>query len=232
MLYKSSDPKDETAIMVESEPARYIPALSFKALTPFFDPFVRWCGRDSTIKPKLIGQAGIKENFKVLDLGCGTGTLAILIKKNQPLSEVTGIDIDPDILKIAKTKAAKAGVQINLDLGASFELPYSESFFDRVLSSFVLHHLTTENKIRTLKEVWRVLKPHGELHVADFGKPQNMLMQLPSAFMRRLEESEDNYNGLLPRIFKTAGFDQVEEMDKIMTIFGTVALCKGRKPAF
>ena len=222
----------ESTIIFDSKLVRYIPALSFKVLTPFFDPFVRWSARESTFKPKLIEQAGIRENFKVLDLGCGTATLTILVKKSQPSAEVTGIDVDPDVLKIAKAKATKAGVRINLDLGTAFKLPYSDNFFDRVLSSLVFHHLKTEDKIRTLKEVLRVLKPHGELHVADLGKPQNMLMRLPSAVMRRLEESEDNFKGLLPLMFKTAGFDHVEETDKTMTMFGTVSLCKGRKPAF
>ena len=222
----------ESSIIFDSIPIRYIPALSFKALTPFFDPFLRWSARESTFKPKLIEQAGIKENFRVLDLGCGTATLTILVKKSQPSAEVTGIDIDPGVLKIAMEKAAKAGVRINLHIGTSFKLPYSNNFFDRVLSSLVLHHLTTENKILTLKEVLRVLKPDGELHVADFGKPQNVLMWLPSVVMRRLEESEDNYKGLLPQMIKNAGFDKVEEKNRTMTMFGTVSLFKGRKPAF
>ena len=220
----------ESKITFNSKPVTYIPALGFNRLTPFFDSFLKWAAREETFKPELVKQARIQENSRVLDLGCGTATLTILLKKSQPEAEVRGIDIDPTVLEIAKEKAARAGVDIALDLGTAFKLPYPDNYFDRVISSLVFHHLTTENKVRSLKEVLRVLKPKGELHVADLGKPQNTLMRLPSIIMRRLEESEDNIRGLLPRMFKIAGFELVKENAKIMTLFGTVTLYKGRKP--
>ena len=108
-------------------------------------------------------------------------------------------------------------------------MPYPDNTFDRVIASLVFHHLTRENKLRALKEVLRVLKKNGEVHIADMGKPQNLLIRLPSVIMRRLEETEDNVKGLLPQMLKTAGFTQVEETSKLMTIFGTVALYKGLK---
>ena len=220
----------ESKITFNSKPVTYIPALGFNRLTPFFDSFLKWATKEETFKPELVKQARIQENSRVLDLGCGTATLTILTKKSQPEAEVTGIDIDPTVLEIAKEKAVRAGVDISLDLGTAFKLPYPDNYFDRVVSSLVFHHLTTENKVRSLKEVLRVLKPKGELHVADLGKPQNALMRLPSIVMRRLEESEDNIRGLLPQMFKIAGFEQVEETKLIMTMFGTVALYQGQKP--
>jgi ubiquinone/menaquinone biosynthesis C-methylase UbiE len=153
----------------------------------------------------------------------------LLVKKTQPSTNVTGIDIDPHILGIAKKKATQANVPIEFDLGTAFDLPYPDNSFDRVLSSLVFHHLTRENKLGALKEVLRVLKENGELHIADMGKPQNMLMHLPSVVMRRLEETEDNVKGLLPQMLKNAGFNQVEETSKIMTIFGTNSFYKGLK---
>ena len=221
----------ESQICFESKPVRYIPPLCFKSLTPIFDAFLKVSSKESAFKPKLVEQARIQKDFRVLDLGCGTATLTILAKKMHPSAEVIGIDIDPSVLEIAKKKAGKANVQIKFDLGPAFMLPYPDDYFDRVLSSLVFHHLTRENKIRTLKEVQRVLKPNGELHIADLGKPQNIVMELPSAIMRRLEESEDNVRGLLPCMLKIAGFRRVEEADKIMTVFGTVALYKGQKPS-
>ena len=182
----------ESKITFNSKPVTYIPALGFNRLTPFFDSFLKWATKKETFKPQLVKQARIQKNSRVLDLGCGTATLTILLKKSQPEAEVRGIDIDPTVLEIAKEKAARAGVDIALDLGTAFKLPYPDNYFDRVISGLVFHHLTTENKVRSLKEVVRVLKPKGELHVADLGKPQNALMRLPSIVMRRLEESEDN----------------------------------------
>ena len=219
----------ESTIKYHSTPVKYIPALGIGSLTPFFDSFQKWGAKEETFKPELISQAGIEENFRVLDLGCGTGTLTLLAKKSQPSADVTGVDIDPHILSIAKEKAAQANVQIKFDLGTAFNLPYPDNSFDRVVSSLVFHHLTRENKLRALKEVLRVLKKNGELHIADMGKPQNLLMRLPSVVMRRLEETEDNVKGLIPRMLKNAGFNQVAETSKLMTIFGTIALYKGSK---
>jgi ubiquinone/menaquinone biosynthesis C-methylase UbiE len=220
----------ESKITFNSKPVTYIPALGFNRLTPFFDSFLKWAAKEETFKPELVKQARIQKNSRVLDLGCGTATLTILIKKSQPEAEVTGIDIDPTVLEIAKEKAARAGVNIALDLGTAFKLPYQDNYFDQVVSSLMFHHLTRENKIRTLKEVLRVLKPNSQLHIADLGKPQNALMRLPSAFMGHLEESLDNVNGLFPKIFKIAGFEDIEETARIMMMFGTISLYEGRKP--
>jgi len=191
---------------------------------------MRYAAWETTFKPKLVEQARIEKGHRVLDLGCGTATLTIIIKKTQPNAEVIGLDTDPQILEIAKSKAANAGLDIVLDFGTAIELPYPDNSFDRVFSSMVFHHLTRGNKVRALKEVFRVLKPRGELHVADLGKPQNALMRLPSIILGRLEENSDNVKGLLPAMFHNAGFVQVEETTTYMTVFGTVVLYKARKP--
>ena len=135
----------------------------------------------------------------MLDLGCGTGTFTLLAKKSQPSAEVTGIDIDPHILSIAREKATQANAKIKFDLGTAFNLPYPDNNFDRVISSLVFHHLTRENKLRALEEVLRVLKKNGELYIADMGKPQNLLMRLPSVVMGRLE---GRFRASLQRSFK------------------------------
>lgn len=200
-------------------------------LTPFYDFMMKYVARESIFKPKLVEQARIEKGYKVLDLGCGTATLTILIKKAQPESEVIGLDADPEILETAKVKVAEAGFGITLDYGTAIELPYPDSSFDRVFSSMVLHHLTREDKVRALREVFRVLKPGGELHVADLGKPHNAPMYLPTLIIGRLEETSDNVKGLLPEIIRNAGFEKVEETAKYMTIFGTIALYKTQKPS-
>lgn len=137
----------ESTIKFQSIPVKYIPALGIGSLTPFFDSFQKWGVREKTIKPHLIKLARIQENAKVLDLGCGTGTLTLLAKKSQPLAEVTGIDIDPHILCIAKEKAAQSNVKIKFDLGTAFNLPYPDKNFDIVISSLVFHHLTREKNL-------------------------------------------------------------------------------------
>src|SRR5438093_7602838 len=96
---------------------------------------------------------------QILDLGCGTGTLTLQIKRAFPHAEVRGIDGDPKILKIARAKTQRAGLEIALDEGMAFALPYPDATFDRVVSSLVLHHLTAGDKRRSCAEVFRVLRP-------------------------------------------------------------------------
>jgi ubiquinone/menaquinone biosynthesis C-methylase UbiE len=208
---------------------KYIPALGDGRLTLFYDTLMRFM-HESTFKRRLVEQAGIKKGYRLLDIGCGTATLTILIKKIHPEADVTGLDGDPEILQIARKKVTKAGLDIKLDPGMSFELPYPDSSFDRVVSSLVFHHLTRENKVRTIKEIFRVLSPGGELHLADFGKPHNALMYLISLVFRHLEETKENIDGLLPGMFRKAGFEQVEETARFMTIFGTLSLYRAKKP--
>lgn len=216
-------------MMGKSHP-EYIPALRYDWLTFLYDSLLRLTMRELTIKNHLLEQARIEKSHRVLDLGCGTATLTLMIKSAQPEAEVVGLDGDPRILKIAKVKVAKAGLDIALDQGMAFDLPYPDHSFDRVLSSLLFHHLTREDKVSTLAEVFRVLRPGGELHVADFGKPQNASMYLVSLVVQRLEQASDNVKGLLPGMFCRAGFQEVQETDRYTTIFGTLSLYRARKP--
>ena len=209
---------------------KYISALHFRQLTPFYDPLLRWGMHEDLFKCALIRQAGIRPGMRVLDLGCGTGTLTILVKQTYPTSDVTGLDCDPEVLQIAREKAASAGVEVALDQDMAFDLPYPGGSFDRVLSSLMIHHLTRQDKKRSLSEVYRVLCPGGELHIVDFGIPHSVYGRLASQFSKHLEQVADNLNGLLPGMMSEAGFHQVEVTANYGTIFGTLSLYRGRKP--
>lgn len=222
--------KDKRAKVLK--PENYIPALSYDWLTPFYDTAVRLTTREKVFKRALAEQAKIEANHRVLDLACGTGTLAVLIKNAQPQAAVVGIDGDAKILAIAKTKAKEAGVEISFDEGMSFDLPYEDESFDRVVSSLFFHHLTRENKLKTVREIKRVLKPKGEFHVADFGLPNSFLMKFPSYFIKLLDGSEttaDSFNGLLPKLMTDAGFETVEETNYYNSLFGTIRFHRSRK---
>ena len=211
---------------------KYIPALGYDLLTPFYDPVVRLTTRENAFKKALIEQARIEEGRRVLDLACGTGTLTVMIKTAAPQAEVVGIDGDRKILGIAETKAKKAGLDVRFDEGLSFDLPYPDESFDRVFSSLFFHHLTRENKRKTLGEVKRILKPRGEFHVADFGQPANFLMRFSSEIIKRFDSPEttaDSFNGLLPKLIAEAGFEAIEETNHFNSVFGTIRLHKARR---
>src|SRR5215208_4593360 len=175
----------------------YIPALGLSWLLPLYDPLQRWILREPILKGRLVEEALIEPGQTVLDLGCGTGTLAVLIKQRHPQTHVVGLDIDPRVLEHAASKARQAGVDIDFTLASALELPYPSAHFDRVVSSLMLHHLSREQKERALSEVWQVLKPDGLLCVADFGRPHTVYTRSVALVLRRFEEVVDNIDGLL-----------------------------------
>ena len=218
--------------MQQSPESRYVPALRFSWLTPYYDVVVRATTRERTVKGALITQARFAPGHQVLDLAAGTGTLAIWIKQHLPLLEVTGVDGDPAILAIASEKAKKATVDVHFDHALSHSLPYRTDHFDRVMSSLFFHHLSWEDKQRTAREVFRVLKPGGELHVADWGRPTNPLMRglfLSIQLLDGFENTRDNVSGKLIELFEDAGFVQVSQLQSFSTLFGSMALYRAVK---
>ena len=162
----------------------YIPALAFDWLTRFYDPVLRLTLREEKFKRLLVAQAGLQPGQDVLDLGCGTATLTIMLNQSCPGARVVGLDGDPKVLTIAREKIAAAGADVELREGMAFAPPFAQASFDRVVSSLVFHHLTTKHKRRTLAKARALLRPGGELHVADWGKPHNALMWIASLGIR------------------------------------------------
>ena len=206
----------------------YIPALSYRFLTPFYDFIQKYIVRDIRYKSLLIEQADIQPGHRILDLGCGTGTLAIMAKQAEPAAEVAGLDADPDMLKVARYKSARLNAPVKFDVGMTFDLPYPDESLDRVLSSIMIHHLKTPDKKRTAREVFRVLKPGGQLHIVDFGKPYTWYGKILGPFLHKFEEANDNIEGSLPQFFGEPGL-KTEIVGNFWTFFGDLAFLKGEK---
>jgi len=106
----------------------------------------------------------------VLDIGCGTGTLAIAAgRRVGPAGSVFGIDASPEMIARASGKVRKAGLEIDLRRGIVEALPFPDAHFDVVLSTLVLHHLPRKAREQCAQEVLRVLKPGGRVLAVDFG---------------------------------------------------------------
>ena len=209
---------------------KYIPALRFHWLTPLYDPLLKWGMREHVFKRRLIDQANIRPGDRVLDLGCGTGTLTLMIQRAHPGAEIVGLDGDPQVLAFALEKARRVGIQITWDEGLADCLPYPAGSFDRVVSSLVIHHLAPEAKRKAMLEVLRVLRPGGTFHILDFGKPHSLVMRMASLLVSWFEPVRENLDGKLIAILEEAGFNSVSESERFATIIGPLSLYRAAKP--
>jgi ubiquinone/menaquinone biosynthesis C-methylase UbiE len=133
---------------------------------------VLWRGSEREYRERVVQLAGLGTGESVLDVGCGTGTLAIAAKRRVgPIGRVIGIDASPEMTARARAKAAKAAFDIHFRTAIAEALPFSDATFDAVLSTTVLHCLPGHARRQCISEMVRVLKPGGRLLVVDFGGP-------------------------------------------------------------
>jgi SAM-dependent methyltransferase len=212
---------------------RYVPALAFRALTPLYDPALRFFFDEPALKARLIRQAGLRGGQRVLDLGCGTGTLLLMLGESHPDCELWGLDGDRAVLARAMRKLAASGGRARLIAALGDRMPFRPGSFDRVLSSLFFHHLPSAIKVPVLEAALQALKPGGELHVLDFGRPSNIRTHAVFSFLRLfdgLDNTRDNARGLLPQRMAEAGFVDISEMDRVGTRVGTVTYCRAVRP--
>ena len=208
----------------------YIPAAGHDWFLPLYDPLLRLLGADSA-RRELVEQASVRQSHRVLDIGCGTGSLVAVLKRLYPDAEVVGLDPDPKALARARRKVERAELPAQFDQGFSDELPYPDSSFDRVFSSFMLHHLNRDEKAKTLNEARRVLRPGGSLHVLDFGGAKPRRESFLARALHAAEHMRDNFEGRIPALMSAAGFAEPTEVAHRATFFGRLAYYSASLPA-
>jgi ubiquinone/menaquinone biosynthesis C-methylase UbiE len=167
-------------------------------------------GRDKATRGKLIELAEPAPGEKVLDVGCGTGTLALAIKRQVGTGEVHGIDASPEMIQFAKEKSTKNGSDIDFQVALIEAIPFPDASFDLVTSSLMLHHLPDVVKAKGFLEIRRVLKPGGRFMAMDFAAPSHSpLGHLLSIFGHSHGES---VVGTLVPLLEEAGFSDAEDI--------------------
>lgn len=203
--------------------------MRLKILTPLFDPFLRLLMREAEVKARLVAMMDLQDGEKVVDFGCGTGTLAIMLKEAVPGSEVMGIDVDPEVLEIARAKARQRKVDVLLEEYDGITLQFADCSIDKVVTSLVLHHLSTPEKYAAFKEIYRVLKKGGAFYILDFGLQKSLTMRALAWVAGHFEPIQDNLRGKIPQYLSEAGFTSVREMGSENTSFGSVSYYRSEK---
>jgi ubiquinone/menaquinone biosynthesis C-methylase UbiE len=147
----------------------YLPAAGWDWALPIYDPYAKLLGWDA-VRSTLLEQMDLAPGRRVLDIGCATGSLVVVVKQLHPDVAVVGLDPDPKALARAARKALRAGVKVHFNRGFSDQLPYADASFDRVSCTGMFSLLPLAEKGTTLREVRRVLRPGGSFHLFDMVK--------------------------------------------------------------
>lgn len=192
---------------------------------------MRWTTRERTVKRALLDAADLERATHLLDVGCGTGTFAIAAKRRYPHLDVVGVDPDPSILRRARTKADRAHVDVTFIEGSAMSLPLPDETFDRVTSSLVFHHLTSDEKRCAIGQIIRVLATGGEFHLADWVRSTSPLLRTLFWSVRLLdgvETTREHANGGLIELLRSSGLVDAVQHQAVDTPLGTIGLISAR----
>jgi ubiquinone/menaquinone biosynthesis C-methylase UbiE len=167
MMHTHSE--QETMVSVGDQSPRTSGIVLHSAALYDFTVWLALLGKEQAFRAKLLQLARITNGESVLDVGCGTGTLAIAAKRRVgPAGAVYGVDASPEMLRRAGKKARKAGVEVFFRNGLAEALPFPDGQFNLALSTVMLHHLPQKTRRQCAREIRRVLKPDGRVLAVDF----------------------------------------------------------------
>jgi len=213
----------------------FVPALGRAGNIDRYDRVIALMTRERRWRGALIELIDPQPGERIVDIGCGTGTLAIALGQKMPDAVVTGVDPDPAVLAIARAKAAAAAAPVSWvhAMGDALDdIPHLAGC-DRITSSLVLHQCPVAVKSSILRQKWRLLRPGGQMFIADYGEQRSVLMRLLFRQVQMIDGfdlTEPNAKGCLPGLIEAAGFEAVAERAVIATPTGSISLYSAVKP--
>jgi ubiquinone/menaquinone biosynthesis C-methylase UbiE len=166
-------------------------------------------GREDALRTMTVNLAQVKPGNCVLEIGCATGTLSLAAKRQAgPTGSVFGIDIIPGMIEVSQKKAIKAKLDVTFQLGNIEVIPFPNEYFDVVMCSFMIFHMSEKVRNKGVEEIYRVLKPQGRLMVLDLALPSRpvsrMIIKLLLGFVIKHDLKE------LQPVMESSGFSQIE----------------------
>lgn len=212
----------------------YVPALGDHRFSPFYDTTIALLTCERTWRRALVKQIDASPRDVILDLGCGTGTLAIMLKRDCPSASIHAIDPDPGILTRAENKARDADVLVHFSQGYAQDVTAIAAHIrpNKIVSSLVLHHMPLAAKRSAILNAFAALPSNGEFHVADYGLQASPLMRMAFRHVQALDgyaNTQPNADGALPALMEEAGFVDVTETVVIPTPTGSISLYRARR---
>ena len=207
----------------------FTPALGHSWLSDLYDPAIALLTRERTWRDALLDDLDPGPGERIVDIGCGTGTLAAKIKRRAPGAEVLGIDPDADILGRARAKTGALGLEVAFAEGFARDAARlaGDAGADKIVSSLVFHQLPMAEKRSGFAACLRALRPGGTLHIADYGLQRTAAMRSLFRIIQTLDGREDtqpNADGMIPVLIAEAGFSDVREIAVIPTPTGSISL--------
>lgn len=178
----------------------------------FYDLFapVVTLGRAGRIRQAILTRAALAPGERVLDVGCGTGTLAIEIRKRVGSEGVVhGIDASPEMVTLAKEKARTRQLQIDFQVAAAQQLPFEDGAFDAVLCTMLMHHLPRDQRADAIAEMFRVLAPGGRVLIVDLSREGGLLARMNPIVLLHGSRSLETI-GEVASLVRTCGFGDVD----------------------
>lgn len=221
-----------------TEEKEFTPALGHSALTPLYDFAIASLTRENTWRTELLRELSPLDNDRILDVGCGTGSLAMRMRAINESCEIHGIDPDQDVLAIARDKATSAGADITFHKRFLRPNTHEElGSFTKIVSSLVFHQTALEVKRDILESMTTLLRPGGQLLIADYGLQRTGLMRTlfrcTVQAIDGVEDTQHNADGCMPELIAESGFTDVAELQVIPTPTGSISLYSaiwGKKP--
>ena len=211
--------------------AGFTPALGHSALTPLYDLAIRVLTREHRWREVLVEQINPKDGESILDVGCGTGTLAIMLKRRSPRARIVGLDPDPAVLATAEEKASRAGVEIEWRLGfARDAAAFGE--FDQVVSTLVFHQVPPEEKLGGIQAMFDAARDGGSVHIADYCRQPDWLMRQLFRIIQTVDgkpNTQANADGAVEKILASLSGTQALPKTIVRTPTGAISLFRVRK---